>query len=211
MKHLRGKFILAAVALVAMAAMINFTVRADDDDDITTFRARLLDFGEVPPQLTGGTGTFHGTLNPAGNRIDWTLTYTGLTAGALFGHIHFAPRGVNGAVIVFFCNSMAGGGGSRNGGTITTAPATAALFACPDSGAPAHAGTITGFWTAADVQAANGPPPAADQNIVAGNFAGLLRFLRAGLGYCNVHTPKHPGGEIRGQVRARHHDDDDEE
>ena len=40
----RGKFILAAVALVAMAAMVGFAVRADDDDDLTRFSARLVGF-----------------------------------------------------------------------------------------------------------------------------------------------------------------------
>jgi hypothetical protein len=198
MKNVRGKFILAAVALAAVAAIINFTVRADDDG--STFRARLTDFGEVPPQLTGGTGTFHGTLSDDGTRIDWTVTYTGLTGAAQMAHIHFGPRQNTGGVVVFFCNTMAGGGGSRNGGTITSASAGA--FACPDDGTPAHAGTITGFWTKEDVQAVAG------QNVVAGNFAGLVRFLRAGLGYCNVHTVAHPGGEIRGQVSVRHEDED---
>ena len=199
MKNVRGKFILAAVALVAVAAMITFTVRADDED-LITFRTRLTDFGEVAPQLTGGTGTFHGTLSEDGTRIDWTLTYTGLTGAAQMAHIHFGPRQNTGGVVVFFCNTMAGGAGSRNGGTITSA--AAAAFACPDDGTPAHAGTITGFWTKADVQAVTA------QNVVAGNFAGLVRFLRAGLGYCNVHTVAHPGGEIRGQVSVRHEDED---
>ena len=193
-KHLAGKFILAALVVVTAAAMMTFTVRAKDDDDVITFRARLADFGEVPPQLTGGTGTFHGTPSPDGTRIDWTLTYTGMTAGPLFAHIHFAPRGVNGGIVVFFCSGVAGG--TVNGGT----PAKP----CPDSGAPAHSGTVTGFWTAADVQSVAG------QNVSAGNFAGLLRFLRAGLGYVNVHTPAHPGGEIRGLVRA-HHEDHEED
>ena len=188
MKHQKVKFLLAAVAVVALATMLNFTVRAqDDDDDVIAFRARLADFGEVPPQLTGGTGTFHGKLSPDRTRIDFTLTYTGMTAGPLFAHIHFAPRGVNGGIVVFFCS-----------GPVTTATVNGGtpVKPCPDSGAPAHSGTVTGFWTAADVQAVAG------QNVSAGNFAGLLRFLRAGLGYCNVHTPAHPGGEIRGQVRA---------
>ena len=193
-KHLAVKFILAALVVVTAAAMITFTVRAKDDDDVTTFRARIADFGEVAPQLTGGTGTFHGTLSPGGTTIHWTLTYTGMTAGPLFAHIHFAPRGVNGGIVVFFCSGPATTA-TINGGT--------PVKPCPDSGAPAHSGTVSGFWTAADVQAVVG------QNVVAGNFAGLLRFLRAGLGYANVHTLAHMGGEIRGQVRV--HNEDHEE
>jgi hypothetical protein len=27
-------------------------------------------------------------------------------------------------------------------------------------------------------------------------------MIRAGLGYANMHTPLHPGGEIRGQIRV---------
>ena len=192
----KGEFILAAVALVAVATMITFTVRANNDDDVTKFRARLTDFGEVPPQLTGGTGTFHATLNEAGTRIDWTLTYTGLTGGVQVAHIHFGPPQNVGTPVVFFCNN--GAGGSRNGGTVTSGP----TYACPDDGAPAHAGTVTGFWTAADVLAVPG------QNVTAGNFAGLVRILRGGLGYANVHTVAHPGGEIRGQVRVRHEEDE---
>jgi len=193
MKNVGIRFVLAALCIVALAT-VGLVVRADDDDDLTTFRARLADFGEVPPQLTGGTGTFHGTLSPDGTRINWTLTYTGMTAGPLFAHIHFAPRGVNGGVVVFFCSGPATTA-TVNGGT--------PVKPCPDNGA-AHSGTVTGFWTAADVQAVTG------QNVSAGAFAGLLRFLRAGLGYCNVHTPAHPGGEIRGQVRAHREDHDDD-
>lgn len=194
-KHLAVKFILAALVLVTAAALLTFTVRAKDDDDVITLRARIADFGEVPPQLTGGTGTFHGTLSRDATRIDWTLTYTGMTAGPLFAHIHFAPRGVNGGIVVFFCSGPATTA-TINGGT--------PVKPCPDSGAPAHSGTVTGFWTAADVQAVMG------QNVAAGNFAGLLRFLRAGLGYVNVHTVAHPGGEVRGQVRVHQEDHADE-
>ena len=182
----KGKFLLVAVALVAMAAMVGFAVRADDDDDLTRFSTRLTGFQEVAPQLVNATGTFRGTLSEDGTRISWTLTYTGLTGGAQAAHIHFAPRGVTGGIVVFFCNNAAGG--TVNNG--------AAAPKCPDDGTTAHSGTVTGFWTAADVQAL------ASQNVAAGNFAGLLRFLRAGLGYANVHTMAHPGGEIRGQVRV---------
>jgi hypothetical protein len=29
-----------------------------------------------------------------------------------------------------------------------------------------------------------------------------MAALQAGRGYVNIHTPKNPGGEIRGQIRA---------
>lgn len=50
--------------------------------------------------------------------------------------------------------------------------------------------------TPANVVAAPG------QNISAGDFAALLRVLRSGDAYVNVHSVKFPAVEIRGQVRA---------
>jgi hypothetical protein len=40
------------------------------------------------------------------------------------------------------------------------------------------------------------------QGIAAGEFAELVRAIKAGRTYVNVHTTKYPGGEIRGQIRA---------
>jgi hypothetical protein len=190
MKNLGLKITIAMLFALAVASIVSLGAHADRDK-ATVFRAQLIGFQEVPPQLVNATGTFRGTLSEDGTSISWTLTYTGLTGAPLFAHIHFGERGVNGAVIVFFC-----GGGGRP--------------ACPDDSTPApHSGTVTGTWTAADVIAVNGPPPAADQNVAGGDFAGLVRFIRAGDGYVNVHTPKHPGGEIRGQVRVRGGEDDE--
>lgn len=56
-------------------------------------------------------------------------------------------------------------------------------------------GTFSGTFTAADVI---GP---AAQGIDPGELSELIAAIRAGQTYANVHTNKHPGGEIRGQVR----------
>lgn len=86
-----------------------------------------------------------------------------------------------------------------NGGVIA--------FLCGGGGKPACAmeGTVTGTIVAADV---TGP---ATQGIAVGEFAKVLRALRAGLVYANVHTTNFPNGEIRGQVSADDDDDDDED
>ena len=55
-------------------------------------------------------------------------------------------------------------------------------------------GTVTGTVTAADVI---GPTT---QGIEAGAFAELVRAMRAGVTYTNVHSTKFPMGEIRGQI-----------
>ena len=77
-------------------------------------------------------------------------------------------------------------------------------FFCGGAGKPPcpPSGTISGVITAADVL---GP---AGQGVAAGEIEDLIRAMRAGVTYVNVHTSKHPGGEIRGQVnvneRGRH-------
>ena len=62
---------------------------------------------------------------------------------------------------------------------------------------------LSGTLVAADI---TGP---AGQGIDAGNFAKALRAIRSGHTYVNVHTDKFGDGEIRGQIRHRYHEDDD--
>ena len=125
---------------------------------------------EETPSVSS-TGTGSFEARLSGDEISYTLTYEGLEGATTnAAHIHLGQRGVSGGVIAFLC----GGGGKP---------------ACP-----ATAGTVTGTITAADV---TGP---AAQGIAPGEFDEVVRALRAGNVYANVHTNKHPGGEIRGQA-----------
>lgn len=56
-------------------------------------------------------------------------------------------------------------------------------------------GTSTGPIGDADIVAVPAPGNAA------GEWAEIFRVMRDGKTYANVHTKKHPGGEIRGQVK----------
>jgi CHRD domain-containing protein len=124
------------------------------------------------------TGSGEFTARIRGDAVDWTLSYEGLEGTiTTASHIHLGQKDVNGGVSVFFC-----------GGPTTPA--------CTNP-----SGSFSGTFTAADV---GGP---AAQGIAAGEIAELIRAIRAGKTYANVHTNKHPGGEIRGQVRAHGEDD----
>ncbi len=176
----RGKFILAVVALAAVAAVITLSVWADDD--VITFRTKLTGFGEVPPKLVDGSGTFVGKLSEDGTSISWTLTWTGLTGSAQVAHIHFGQPQNVGTPVVFFCN-----GGNR--------PAP-----CPTG----PSGTLSGTFTSADVVAVP------SQHVAAGDFSGFVKILRVHLGYANIHTALFPAGEIRGQINVRQGDEDED-
>jgi len=75
-------------------------------------------------------------------------------------------------------------------------PGSIIVFLCsgPKPACPAAGGTVTGTVTGADVLAVS------SQGVTAGSFSDLLRILRSGDAYVNVHTANHPAGEIRGQL-----------
>jgi hypothetical protein len=119
-------------------------------------------------------------LSVTDSEITFRLDYSGLSGPPLVAHIHVGQKSVAGAVSVFFC----GGGGKP---------------ACPASTSGSVSGTIT---------AANVIGPAA-QGVDPGNLAALETAIRAGVAYANMHTAKYPAGEIRGQIKGGHRDDDD--
>ena len=142
------------------------------------FKERLTGYQEVPALSTSGHGTFRASIRSGGSEIRYRLTYAGLEANPQQAHIHLGQRGVNAGVIVFLCDNTGGG--------------PAGTQPCPNPPA-----TVQGTLRAADVI---GP---AAQGIDPGQFGELVRAIRAGATYANVHTVKYPGGEIRAQLERR--------
>jgi len=173
----------AAIAGVSLTA-IGFSPVAGDgdkDEDEDEFKANLRGFQEVPAISTTGSGRFVAELSRDGMSLAYRLTYSGLQGDVFFAHIHLGQKGVNGGISAFLCETEAHGDGFLEGDP-RDAPT------CPQSG------TVTGTITAAKVI---GP---AAQGIAAGEFGELLRAMRTGVTYANVHSHIWPGGEIRGQI-----------
>jgi CHRD domain len=186
MRHPTPKWLvpfLLTLLLLAMSAAAN----------AEPIRATLIGYQEVPAVNTVATGHFNATINPGDQSIDYELSYSGLQATVQQAHIHVAQRRVNGSIVIWLCQTPAG--------TPPFTDPTHLSPTCPQSG------TVTGTITSANVIAGSMTP----QQLTAGDLADVIKAIRAGVAYANVHTSVSPGGEIRGQIRALHRDGDDDD
>jgi len=93
---------------------------------LTNFTANITGSQEVPPptSLTGtGTGTL--VLNRSNNTITCNITVSNLSGPAIAAHIHQAPPGEAGAIIVGLTGSDLSQGTCPAGATLTAAQVTA--------------------------------------------------------------------------------------
>ena len=98
MKKLVTLLVTGAVCALALAALSAAATRS------TVWTAALTSGQEVPKQVVKNSsahGLFKGTLS--GKKLTWTLTFSKLTGPATAAHIHMAPKGVAGNVIVPLC------------------------------------------------------------------------------------------------------------
>jgi|SRR2546427_981842 len=179
---MKQRIIYGALAPVCILAAAGPAFRTGDHDEIV-LRADLTGVQEVPSVLSRATGDWSAVVDPTMTSVTFTMTYSDLSTAVLFSHIHFGQPGVNGGVMVFFCNNTANGPQPRP---------------CPTPG-----GTVSGTFTAADVQAVT------SQGISVGNLGDVIAAIRTGRAYVNVHSVRSPGGEIRGRVRVEDEDEDE--
>lgn len=102
---------------------------ADGGRKFTTSMSGAEEFGGTPPALGAGdpdgSGTGSITVNVGQGRVCWEFTVANIAAPNR-GHIHKAPAGANGGIVVDFFNVPAGTAGPLTG--CTTAPLGKALL-----------------------------------------------------------------------------------
>ena len=191
----------AACALGILILASGNVYSADKDAGNHNFSTRLSGFNEVhfvtgnptatpvePPAIRGAIstkakGTFRAKLREGSDVIDYDLSYEGLEGTVRQAHIHFGQRSTVGGIVVWLCQTTANMAPS-------SPPEVASTPICPAQG------TVSGTIVPAQVLAQTA------QGIAAGEFAELVRALRAGAAYANVHSSLHTPGEIRGQIRS---------
>jgi hypothetical protein len=157
----------------------------------STFPTTLSGYNETTQTINSpGGGSFVAKISKDESSIAYSLTYSDLPTNATQAHIHFGRPGLSGGVVLFLCT---------NG----TPPANVPV---PPT-CPLTSGTVTGTLTASDVIAV----PAQSIDAGAAGFAEMIKALRNGAAYANVHTTGHPSGEIRGPLGNAGDDEDDDD
>ena len=144
---------------------------------VKQFREFLTGEQEVPVISTTGKGEFRATINTCDTSVSYQIWYTGLEGNVTQAHIHLGQEDVNGGISVWLCSNLA------------SPPTPVGVQPCPSPG-----GTIFGTFTASNVI---GP---AGQGIAPGELAELVKAMREGNTYVNVHSSLFPSGEIRQQI-----------
>ena len=180
------------IATAAVVGVAGFAAAATAGDHKSEFATDLAGYEEVPAVSTNGNGQVDVKVARDGQSLQFVLHYRALESPVTQSHIHFGQKDVNGGIVIFFCSSIPN----------QVPPPPAGTPLCPQP-APGETATVTGTRTEADMFAG-----ATAQGIAPGEFDELIRALRAGVAYANVHSMARPGGEIRGQFDRQGHQDD---
>ena len=169
--------ITVGAAVAATAAGTAATAREDDSyGQMTAIHQQLTGYQEDPLVVsTAGTAEVRIRVNQRQQEVTYTLSYSALEGAVTQAHIHFGGMAQSGGIAVFLCSNL-------GNGPTGTQPC------------PAAPGTISGTIKPTDVV---GP---AAQGIAPGQFDELVRAIREGTTYVNVHSATYPGGEIRAQL-----------
>jgi CHRD domain-containing protein len=181
MEHTMNRSSVLSGVLAAVLATI-LVPAATADPPITAgqtkIAADLTGYEETPLTInSAATGELEATISKDGKEIAYTLTYSGFLSPVTQAHIHFGRPAITGMIVLFLCTNLT--------------PLPSGVPAPPPC--PTPSGTVSGTLTAADVIARSA------QGIDAGQtgFDEMLKAIRAGAAYVNVHTMTFPGGEIR--------------
>jgi hypothetical protein len=142
------------------------------------FVAHLSGDEEVPARPTQAQGQVKLQLSKDGQSLDYRIIASNIT-NIVQSHIHIAPAGTNGSVVVFLYPLSPAGAG-RSDGVLATGTITAANLIGPLAGHP-----LSDLIDAME----------------AGNAYANVH-TNDGVGATNTGAGDFPGGEIRGQVRV---------
>ena len=186
MTRQRRLLVVAAIAgfVVAITATGSSAAPVDENSfgSSNIIREQLSGFNEVPLALsTPANANFVAFINERNQEISYRLSYADFPTAVTQSHVHFGSPAQAGGISFFLCTNLG------------NAPAGVTVQACP-----AAPGTISGTIKPGDVIGPNA------QGIAPGEFAEIVKAIRAGATYVNIHTAAFPPGEARAQLGHQH-------
>ena len=178
--RLKPVAVVAVLATAALATAMIATGATAHDRAGLKVRAKMTGYEGLPTLSTAGKGVFKASLNRAGTAITFSETYSGPLTPT-----RPAARPRSRTSTSARVRSPAGSAFRAR----TSATVPAGTPACP---VPRRHGYRCDHRGVGD--------RLAGQGISAGEFAELVRAIRSGNAYVNVHTTTYPAGEIRGQL-----------
>ena len=179
------KFGVAAFVLL----VVYTTAPGHAQKGVDVFTATLAGDNEVPLVSSPAAGKFRAEIDEAAEKVNFELSYSGLTTAVRQAHIHIAQPFASGSIMVWLCET-----------TLNPAPpAVAADVPTCEQNTDADgtfSGSVSGTISVADVGTGS-----AAQGVGTGEFAEFIAAIRGGNAYANVHTTQSQGGEIRGQLK----------
>jgi hypothetical protein len=182
------KSLLVSAAVAAALATGTGTPAVSHGDDREhrgrnrTLKADLSGFNEAPSTLsTAAKGSFRAVVQKDETEIRYRLDYRGLEGAVTQAHIHLGAHHQTGGISVWLCGTAALPG-----------PVGTPLCGPGGEDGPEAEGVLT-------MTSVIGP---SGQGIAAGEFEELVRAIKEGVTYVNVHSSLYPPGEIRGQIKA---------
>lgn len=171
-----------SLPLIAVVLGLGVLPARSDGGKRRTFEAELKGIYEIIPAggavSTVARGSFRATLSEDATRILYRLRFSNLESDITQAHIHVGQFHTTGGISVWLC-----------GTTLFPGPTDT-----PPCGDP-RSDTVEGELMAENVIGPSG------QGVAAGEFEELVRLIRSGVTYANVHTSTFTSGEIRGQIR----------
>jgi hypothetical protein len=146
--------------------------------DAKNFVAHLSGDNEVPVRPTQGQGQLKMQLSKDGLSLDYRIISSNIS-NIVQSHIHLAPAGVNGPIVLFLYGLVPAGAG-RTDGVLATGTVTRANLIGPLAGHP-----LSDLIAAIEAD---------------GAYANV--HTNDGVDGTNTGPGDFPGGEIRGQVRV---------
>lgn len=191
---------------LAFLVVVETVSTAVGDDTSHQVRAELSGYNEVhfaggpPAALRGGIstaarGSFKATIDETNQAIHYELSYQGLEGAVTQAHIHFGQSSTVGGIVVWLCETAGTPAPSPTSMPVSHPVDLGGLTPeCPQEAPPDN--PVTGTIGPDQVLAQTA------QGIALFEFAELVRAIRAGATYANVHSALHPPGEIRGQIHG---------